>query len=202
MEGDTAQREERKKKEMAVEIVISCPTRIQDRSTTKMTTRGSPRLSLLDCVHYTYFATHIPITLFMDLQAIVPSHYFPSWARALGDYHVTTFKDPLMGADPKPVWFKSFICCEAFLQLPFFGLALYAMHTGGSWIRIPGIIYGSHVSTTVIAVLADLLFSDNGLSTKERVTLALIYSPYLIIPLSYVWKLACDPSPYRKLKPQ
>lgn len=40
------------------------------------------------------------------------------------------FKDPLMSQPP--IWFKSLIGCEYFLQLPFFCAALYAMHTGQS----------------------------------------------------------------------
>ncbi|EGD78001.1 transmembrane protein 97 [Salpingoeca rosetta] len=156
--------------------------------------------SLLDYVHYAYFGLHIPISLLMDFQAIVPLKYFPSFAQRLGTYYNNEYKDPLMAADPKPTWFKSFIWCEAGLQLPFFGLALYAMHTGGSWIRIPGIIYGTHVATTVVAVLAEVLCGEYGLSWKDKAWLASVYLPWLVIPLTYVWKLAFDPHPYRKLK--
>ena len=43
------------------------------------------------------------------------------------------FRDPLMSQPP--IWFKSLIGCEYFLQLPFFCAALYAMHTGRSALR-------------------------------------------------------------------
>lgn len=87
---------------------------------------------MLDYVHYGYFAMHIPISLLLDFQAVLPRSCFPSAALKLGDFYNTDFKDPLMAANPKPAWFQSFIWCEAALQLPFFGLALYAMHTGWS----------------------------------------------------------------------
>eukprot|EP01147_Barroeca_monosierra_P010727 gene10726-2817_t len=99
-------------------------------------------------------------------KGALPLEWFPKWSQDLNKFYIRDFKDPLMGANQKPIWFKSFIYCELFLQLPFFGLALYAMHTGGSWIRIPGIIYGTHVCTTVVAVLADVLCGDHGMYRK------------------------------------
>eukprot|EP00055_Hartaetosiga_balthica_P015507 m.91952 g.91952 ORF g.91952 m.91952 type:complete len:179 (-) comp8883_c0_seq3:4513-5049(-) len=155
------------------------------------------KFSWLDWMHYGFFASHIPITMFLDLQGLFPRSIFPSFAKSLFDYHVREFNDPLMGSMPKPAWFRSFMGCEALFQLPFFGVALYAMHNRGSWIRIPGIIYGAHTATTVIAVLADILFeSYEGVTWNERLILALIYMPYLVIPLSYMWKMAVTEKPY------
>ena len=141
-------------------------------------------------------------------------------------------------------------------------LLFFLAFQGGSWIRIPGIIYGSHVATTVVAVLAEVLGGDYSqlaaphphpaffflpcanassvmhvhshshslththtlthtntpltltlthshrlcisicadLTFKEKAMLASVYGPWLIIPLTYVWKLAMDPQPYRKYK--
>uniref|UniRef100_A0A8V5GA97 Uncharacterized protein n=1 Tax=Melopsittacus undulatus TaxID=13146 RepID=A0A8V5GA97_MELUD len=43
-------------------------------------------------------------------------------------WYATTFRDPLMLQPPE--WFKAFIYCEAFLQLPFFPIAAYAFLKG------------------------------------------------------------------------
>lgn len=43
--------------------------------------------------------------------------------------YATSFRDPLMLQPPE--WFKAFIYCEAFLQLPFFPIAAYAFLKGG-----------------------------------------------------------------------
>ncbi|XP_078404233.1 sigma intracellular receptor 2 isoform X1 [Cetorhinus maximus] len=107
-------------------------------------------------------------------------------------WYAARFKDPMI-MDP-PAWFKAFILCEALLQMPFFPVAAYAFYKGGcSWIRTPAIIYSTHVATTVIPILAHILFNDFSASTypgpktmSERLSLLAIYTPYLLIP---VWIL-------------
>ncbi|XP_010223460.1 PREDICTED: transmembrane protein 97 [Tinamus guttatus] len=104
-------------------------------------------------------------------------------------WYAGTFRDPMMMQPPE--WFKSFIFCEAFLQLPFFPIAAYAFLKGGcKWIRTPAIIYSSHVATTLLPILAHILFHDfsksehSGPQTqRERLILLSIYAPYLLIPL-------------------
>ncbi|KFV53910.1 Transmembrane protein 97, partial [Tyto alba] len=57
-------------------------------------------------------------------------------------WYAATFRDPLM-LQP-PAWFKAFMYCEAFLQMPFFLVAVYAFLKGGCrWIRTPAIIYST-----------------------------------------------------------
>lgn len=34
-------------------------------------------LRVLEIIFFLYFATHIPITLFIDLQALLPEHVYP-----------------------------------------------------------------------------------------------------------------------------
>jgi hypothetical protein len=90
--------------------------------------------------------------------------------------------------------------CEALTQLPFFFVATYAllkreslglfaffcvarsnalidMHlavcatfAGKNWIRVPFIIYGAHVATTVIPMLAEFAAAEQ-LSVQQRLTL-------------------------------
>uniref|UniRef100_A0A8C0BBH5 Transmembrane protein 97 n=1 Tax=Buteo japonicus TaxID=224669 RepID=A0A8C0BBH5_9AVES len=74
-------------------------------------------------------------------------------------WYAATFRDPMMLQPPE--WFKAFIYCEAFLQMPFFPIAVYAFLKGGcKWIRTPAIIYSTHVATTLFAILAHILFHD------------------------------------------
>lgn len=110
-------------------------------------------LRVLEIIFFLYFATHIPITLFIDLQALLPEHVYPQQVGVtngrivfISHFYTLTvlpllqlkdvlrwyseeFKDPMV-VDP-PEWFKSFIFCEAFLQLPFFPIAAYAFLKGG-----------------------------------------------------------------------
>ena len=57
------------------------------------------------------------------------------------------------------------------------------------WIRIPAIVYSSHVVTTVFPIVAEIYLSDfshtslTGPSTlTERHTLVAVYAPFLVVP--------------------
>jgi hypothetical protein len=65
-----------------------------------------------------FFASHIPITLIMDGQAVLPSSLYPSSLQQLYAWYCVTFDDTLMME--KPLWLKSMICCELIFQVPFF----------------------------------------------------------------------------------
>jgi ABC-type phosphate transport system permease subunit len=62
---------------------------------------------------------------------------------------------------------------------------LLNVRIGRNWIRIPAIVYGVHVVTTLIPILA-AQFLDPAVRPTDNVTLAglvAIYSIYLFIPL-------------------
>ncbi|KAL4647182.1 transmembrane protein 97 [Arapaima gigas] len=112
---------------------------------------------VLELVFFLYFATHIPITLFIDLQALLPGQIFPQPLKDLVQWYTAEAKDHMM-ADP-PVWFKSIIFCEFLLQMPFFPIAAYAFLKGGCrWIRTPAIIYSTHVISVMVPILTYMLF--------------------------------------------
>ncbi|TKS81501.1 Transmembrane protein 97 [Collichthys lucidus] len=146
-------------------------------------------LRVLEIIFFLYFASHIPITLFIDLQALLPAHVYPQQLRDVLQWYAEAFKDPMV-VDP-PEWFKSFIFCEALVQLPFFPVATYAFLKGGcKWIRTPAIIYSVHVATTLLPIIGHILFSQFPVephpgpqTMKERWLLVSIYAPYLLVPL-------------------
>uniref|UniRef100_H3BEZ7 Transmembrane protein 97 n=2 Tax=Latimeria chalumnae TaxID=7897 RepID=H3BEZ7_LATCH len=104
-----------------------------------------------------------------------------------------------MMMDP-PAWFKSFVFCEGLVQMPFFPVAAYAFFKGSCrWIRTPAIIYSTHVATTVIPIIAHVLFQDFSSSKypgpktlQERLTLVSIYAPYLLIPVMMLLTMLCS----------
>lgn len=57
------------------------------------------------------------------------------------------------------------------------------------------IIYGAHVSTTLVPILADILFGPQ--SGPHSLTLAAIYLPYLLVPFCMMTSFALDPDPFR-----
>ena len=143
-----------------------------------------------------FFATHIPATILMDSQALLPPSVVPGFARGLLDFHVRANHDPLM--ERQPVWFKSFILFELLFQLPFFFIGYHAFYHGRNWVRIPGIAYGVHTATTLVPILAEILAAESIPSPAARAQLFLIYLPYLVIPAMIAILLALEEKPFGK----
>lgn len=143
-----------------------------------------------------FFLTHIPATVMMDSQALLPAAVVPGFAKALLAFHVDSNHDPLMAQ--QPVWFKSFILFELLFQLPFFFVGFYAFYKQCNWIRIPGIVYGTHTATTLIPILAEILYSKAIVGEAARLKLFLIYLPYLVIPAAIAVLLALEEKPFGK----
>uniref|UniRef100_A0A3Q4BST6 Transmembrane protein 97 n=1 Tax=Mola mola TaxID=94237 RepID=A0A3Q4BST6_MOLML len=155
---------------------------------------------ILEIIFFLYFASHIPITLFIDLQALFPEHVYPQQLRDVLRWYSEDFRDPMV-VDP-PEWFKSFIFCEALLQLPFFPIAAYAFLKGGCrWIRTPAILYSTHVATTLLPILSHILFHQfpanphaGPQTQQERWRLLSIYVPYLLVPLLLLLTMLLAPT--------
>ena len=136
-----------------------------------------------------FFATHIPATLFVDAQALLPSWMFPGFARNMLAAFIAGFNDPLMGgairAPQENLWFLSLVATELVIQLPFFFVALFAFWNRREWIRLPLVAYGGFVSATMVPILSELYFATS-LTPPQRVALLGMYLPYLLVPAMFV----------------
>eukprot|EP00600_Ochromonadales_sp_CCMP1393_P002722 CAMPEP_0174978538 /NCGR_PEP_ID=MMETSP0004_2-20121128/14266_1 /TAXON_ID=420556 /ORGANISM="Ochromonas sp., Strain CCMP1393" /LENGTH=66 /DNA_ID=CAMNT_0016229935 /DNA_START=292 /DNA_END=492 /DNA_ORIENTATION=+ len=56
-------------------------------------------------------------------------------------------------------------------------------------------MYGSHVATTVWALLAEFIYADN-ISTQEKMVLFSFYSPYLVVPVLLMLYMGFNPQPF------
>ncbi|XP_052073602.1 sigma intracellular receptor 2-like [Mytilus californianus] len=147
--------------------------------------------AVLDFIFLCYFITHIPISIFVDAQVLLPKWIFPTKVVELKAWYCAEFKDTMM-IDP-PAWFRTFVYCEFIFQFPFFFVAVYAFIKGiknCSWIRTPMIVYSTHVATTTAAICFHIMYNDfskskpKGPKTQiERQALLMFYFPYLLIPL-------------------
>lgn len=165
---------------------------------------GSTRTAFL-C----FFISHIPITLFIDSQGLF-GPYYPKFLTDLVAWYCDLFGDILMKNVPsiEYAWFSSLIVCEVFFQLPFFFVAVkFIVGAGGfhneknssksqiqhypEWFRTACIIYGTHVSTTLVPIIAAFATSSKMTMQQKCVTVA-IYSPYLIFPLWLIWLAVLD----------
>ncbi|KAF7645814.1 hypothetical protein LDENG_00197840 [Lucifuga dentata] len=157
-------------------------------------------IRVLEIIFFFYFASHIPITIFIDLQALLPGYVYPQVLKDLVEWYAKEFKDPMV-VNP-PVWLRSFIWCEALLQLPFFPIAAFAFLKGGcKWIRIPAILYSTHVVTTLLPILAHILFFPFPMkphpgpqTSQQRWLLVSIYAPYLVVPVLLLLTMLLSPA--------
>ena len=65
-----------------------------------------------------FFATHIPATLLVDSQAVLPPRLVPPFAADLLAWHVRRTSDPVMTA-PVPPWFRALVLGELCFQVRF-----------------------------------------------------------------------------------
>eukprot|EP01031_Cornospumella_fuschlensis_P035843 gene35843-43473_t len=147
---------------------------------------------LLRLVFLAYFITHIPITLVLDLQVIFGS-YYPASLQAVADWYVATYNDQLIAR--RPIWLQSFILAEFLFQMPFFFVATYALLYKRNWLRIPAIVYGVHVATTVWPILAEFAMNTDN-SFQEKATLFGFYMPYFVIPALLATYMAKNSEPF------
>lgn len=152
--------------------------------------QGSARIAFLG-----YFVSHIPITLFVDGQGLL-GPYYPQVLVDVVAWYSDLFGDVLMKHAPSTdlAWFSSFICCEILFQFPFFFAAIkfIGMEGGGEnetdssssestqkqqqdypeWFRMGCIVYGTHVSTTLVPILATFLMSHEMTVHQKCATIA------------------------------
>jgi hypothetical protein len=66
-----------------------------------------------------------------------------------------------------------------------------------NWIRMPSIIYGTHVATTMIPIYGEILLGENQLeSFNDKAAISLIYLPYLLLPLYLVFWMIAHEKPF------
>ncbi|CAE6415185.1 unnamed protein product [Rhizoctonia solani] len=155
-----------------------------------------------DLLYFVFFVIHIPATLLMDLQAIVPPGLLPSFFQIIPNFYLSISGDPLIagamglhGVPTQFTWFRTFIVIEGLFQLPLFFLGLYALKKDSPYTPILLMIYGSHVTTTVVPVLTTTLATPIAIigitkavpfasvSTVQLAVLMASYIPFLVVPL-------------------
>ena len=89
-----------------------------------------------------------------------------------------------------------------FLFVALLPLLTLPVHSESNSIRIPALMYGVHVATTVVPIMAQAAFADFSQAKvgprtfDERAKLLSIYAPYLLIPLFTAVYMALTPHPF------
>lgn len=87
---------------------------------------------------------------------------------------------------------------EAFFQFPFFFVAIYGLLYKKQWIRIPSIVYGSHVVTTLLPIMFTFYHADNSDGHINKLALFGFYMPYLLIPFLLTAYMCLNPDPFKE----
>jgi hypothetical protein len=148
-------------------------------------------MSLLRSIWLGYFAIHIPISMLIDFQAILPKSWYPPGLTWLVDeWYFDNFGDFLM-KNP-PVWFQSLVWAELILQMPFFCYALLALYNRWPSFRWSAFAYATHLLTVMIPILSEVALSDIADTFKLR--LYLIYGLWVAMPFwIFVYTALWDP---------
>lgn len=75
--------------------------------------------------------------------------------------------------------------------MPFFFFAVWGWLKKSEAVRIPTIIYGAHTATTLIPIYGSFLASTS-ISEQNKLILAAIYLPYLLMPLYLMLRAAMN----------
>eukprot|EP01119_Soliformovum_irregulare_P004106 TRINITY_DN15113_c0_g1_i1.p1 TRINITY_DN15113_c0_g1~~TRINITY_DN15113_c0_g1_i1.p1 ORF type:complete len:167 (-),score=8.41 TRINITY_DN15113_c0_g1_i1:49-549(-) len=162
--------------------------------------RSGERTSFFLVLMKWYCILHVFISLFCDAQAIAPASWYPHQVRSVvHDWYVPLFKDPFMST-PTP-WFQSLIWAEMTVQSAYIIAGIYAFSTHKNWIRMPSILYGVHVATTMLPIFGEIFFGKNRLLTwGDKAQIAALYSPYFFIPLYLVYFMIQHERPFPHAK--
>lgn len=148
-----------------------------------------------------FFLLHVPTTALIDSQCLLPAEVVPPALRAALRGHIETNKDVLMATCP--FWFQSLVACELLFQLPFFFVAAYGFAKARPWVRASAMVYGAHTVTTMVPILshfwgpaaADAPAALVPTTVSEKLTITLLYLPWLAIPLWLTLRMASGPYP-------
>lgn len=115
----------------------------------------------------------------MDSSVVIPPVF--ELQKQIIDFHISTNNDILL--QNKPSWFVPCIYVELIFQLPFFFYAVYTYKS--TLLDILNIVYAVNASFSTFVCISWILAegASFGLSVEEKVKLALIYLPYVIIPV-------------------
>lgn len=152
-------------------------------------------MNKLDKFYLGYFLIHIPITILIDSNIVVPIEYALELSKLILNFHISANHDFLLLE--KPVWFQLFGLVELVFQLPLFfycSYHLYKQQSKSYYVYM--IIYGFNAAFTTFVCLGVTYFEGHlhGLTTPQIYNLIAIYVPYLLIPFVIMVDYSCRTS--------
>ncbi|KAJ3317227.1 Transmembrane protein 97 [Blyttiomyces sp. JEL0837] len=142
----------------------------------------------VDLFLFVYFILHIPITVCIDSQIVLPASLYPKALIDANQGWIDSANDFLVAGGSKEFdWFYSIVLGELVFQFPFFFYGAYALYKDHVSFRIPGAIYASHVLTTLVPIVGTFLLTDR--QTFEQTVLTLsVYGLWVLIPAILLYR--------------
>lgn len=155
----------------------------------KMTPRGH---RTLDYIYLFFFATHIPVTLFIDLGGFWPEGTAPAFSQSLREYYIENFRDQFF-IDP-PIWFKGYMVMEGLYHLPLSIWMLSAILEGTAYylgrslvltfaehplVPLHLLVFSVQIGMTTLTCLMEMF--SWGYTRIDEMKLCSLYGPYLAL---------------------
>jgi len=165
----------------------------------------------LDTLLTAYLGLHAVLALLIDVQSILPdvapavyalyeraglTAVVAGWVKDEGDFLVGT----------NPLWFKSIVCVEILFQAPLCFALTWGFAKRRQWVRLPSLMYGAHVLTTMVPIMVVLCTDPRPTLTCKLVYAIWVFLPALLIarcapgnlplfdaPKRTLWKIALRP---------
>ncbi|KAJ4975162.1 hypothetical protein NE237_000268 [Protea cynaroides] len=127
---------------------------------------------LVDAILFLFFLVVAVVAPLVDSQTCLPMHLFPDFLIDLKSWYALEFRDYLIVE--KPDFLVGLVWLELILQWPLSIANLYAILSRKSWFSTTCLIYGVSTSTSMVAILGELIGSR-----KASDKLLMVYSPFL-----------------------
>ncbi|KAJ3178277.1 hypothetical protein HDU85_005274 [Gaertneriomyces sp. JEL0708] len=144
-----------------------------------------------------FYTSHLVFITFVTTQTIFPvlRSYFPKFLVSSYDAWVAISDDPylkdvLVHGSARP-WFWGISLAEGTIQAIMYLFLIKGVYKKQySSIRTLTLLYTSHIATTMIPILADLLLGPykHTIPAQKLAIIMSAYLPYLIIPLGIMYK--------------
>ncbi|GAB2285284.1 hypothetical protein Dimus_019738 [Dionaea muscipula] len=129
-------------------------------------------LKITDAILFVFFLLVAIVAPLFDGQTCLPLRYYPKVLVDLSSWYSVEYGDYLVLE--KPHFFIGLVWLELFLLWPLSVANLFGLATGKSWFNTTCLIFGASMSTSLVAILSELIGSGRA-SDK----LMMMYSPFM-----------------------
>mmetsp|Transcript_5043 Transcript_5043/g.18911 ORF Transcript_5043/g.18911 Transcript_5043/m.18911 type:complete len:165 (-) Transcript_5043:3230-3724(-) len=144
--------------------------------------------SLESYVFFLFFLLHIPISFLLDFQVIFEKYYPQTLIDFNRNAWILPYNDLLLQI--QPVWFRAFIFCEILQMVYYVYIVIQWFRRRWHLCRPISLIFASHVATTMVPIISELLFNSDVYpgSSAKHLTLLSVYGLWCLFPTWWLYR--------------